>query len=448
MSAEALTGWLLLDLALITVAAAGMGALFRRFKMPPVIGEICAGIALGPTLLGALPGNLTDSLFSPEARGALRIIGELGLAVFMFTIGWSLDLHLIGRAKKTAAAISFGSASLPFALGLALAVLLHPAHEVVDGQPVPLLPFALFVGAAMSITAFPVLARILVDRGMERSRVGNLLLSCAAIDDLVGWTLVAIVVAVVASSGAWDVATMFAELLAFVLVMWFVGRPLLARALRVAPSGAPAEAARVAALLVGGALTCAWITDSIGLHLVFGAFVFGLVLPRRAGGALEHVRGQLDGVVALLLPVYFILPGLSVDLSGLTGTAAAEFAAVFLVACLGKFGGAIGAARLRGVGWQDSLTIATLMNTRGLIEIVVLTIGLQAGVIDGQLFTVMVLMAIGTTLMAGPALRLIHRRAPPDAFPVAPPLAPAGRRPALPGNVAMTRTVPRAHQSR
>jgi Kef-type K+ transport system membrane component KefB len=442
VSAEALTGWLLLDLAVITAAAAGMGALFRRLKLPPVIGEICAGIALGPALLGALPGDLTDSLFSAEARGALRIIGEVGLAVFMFTIGWSLDLELIGRAKRTAAAISLASAALPFGLGLALAVVLYPAHEVVDGQAVPFLPFALFVGAAMSITAFPVLARILVDHGMERGRVGTLLLSCAAIDDLLGWSLVAVVLAVLASTGAWEVATMFAELVAFVLVMWFVGRPLLARALRVAPSAAPAEAARIAALLVGGALACAWITDSIGLHLVFGAFVFGLVLPRRTtGGALDHVRAQLDGIVALLLPVYFVLPGLSVDLSSMTGAGAAEFAAVFLVACLGKFGGAVGAARLRGVGWQDALTIGTLMNTRGLIEIVVLTIGLQAGVIDGQLFTVMVLMAIGTTLMAGPALRLIRRPEPPDAPPVVPPLAPPGRRPTAPaGSVAMTHT--------
>jgi Kef-type K+ transport system membrane component KefB len=433
VSAEALTGWLLLDLALITVTAAGMGALFRRLRLPPVIGEICAGIMLGPTLLGALPGDLTDSLFSPEVRGALRIVGEVGLAVFMFTIGWSLDLDLIGRAKRTAAAVSLASASLPFCLGVALAVVLHPAHDVVDGQAVSFLPFALFIGAAMSITAFPVLARILVDRGMDRGRVGTLLLSCAAIDDLVGWLLVAVVLAVVASTGAWEVATMFAELLAFVLVMWFVARPLLTRAARVVPAAAPADAARIAALLVGGALACAWITDSIGLHLVFGAFVFGLVLPRRtAGGPLDHVRAQLDGVVALLLPVYFVLPGLSVDVSGMTAAAVVEFAAVFLVACLGKFGGAVGAARLRGVGWQDALTIGTLMNTRGLIEIVVLTIGLQAGVIDGQLFTVMVLMAIGTTLMAGPALRLIRRPEPPDASPVAPPLAPPGRRPTAP----------------
>jgi Kef-type K+ transport system membrane component KefB len=427
VSADALTGWIFLDLALIIAAAGAMGALFRRFGQPPVIGEIVAGIMLGPTLLGALPGNLTDSLFSPEARAALRIIGEIGLAVFMFTVGWRLDLQAIRRKKRTAVAISVASASLPFGLGVALAVALYPAHDLVDGRSVPFLPFALFVGAAMSITAFPVLARILVDRGMERGALGTLLLSCAAIDDLLGWSLVAIVLAVLASAGALDLAIILAELAVFILVLRFALRPVLAWALRSARAGPTGEGAPTAVLLVGGALLCACVTEVIGLHLVFGAFLFGLILPREtAGGALDRRRSQLDGILALLLPVYFVLPGLNVHLGGMTAGAVAEFAAVFVVACAGKLGGAVGAARLMNIGWRDALTIGALMNTRGLIEIVVLTIGLEAGVIDDRLFTVMVLMAIGTTLMAGPALRLIHRRAPEASH--ASPVSPRGPR--------------------
>jgi Kef-type K+ transport system membrane component KefB len=414
VNAEPPTGWILLDLALITAAAAGAGAVFRRFQLPPVIGEIVAGIMLGPTLLGALPGDLTDSLFSPEARTALRVIGEIGLAVFMFTVGWSLDHGAVRRTKRRAAAISIASASLPFGLGLALAVALYPAHDFVDGRAVPFLPFALFVGAAMSITAFPVLARILVDRGMDRGPLGPLLLSCAAIDDLLGWSLLAVVLAVLASASAWELTRMFAGLAGFVLVMSLLVRPVLGW---VFISGrVNARGPRTAVVLVSGALVCAWVTELIGFHLVFGAFLFGLILPRgTASGALRAARAQLGGIVAVLLPVYFVLPGLSVDATALTGRGVAEFAAILLVACAGKLAGAIGAARLQGVGWRDALTIGTLMNTRGLIEIVVLTIGLEAGVIDAQLFTAMVLMAICTTLMAGPALRLVGRHRVPQA---------------------------------
>jgi Kef-type K+ transport system membrane component KefB len=414
MSADALTARLLLDLALILILARAMGALFARLRQPPVIGEIIAGILLGPTLLGALPGDPTAALFGPEVRDGLRVVGQLALATFMFTVGWSLDTSALRRHERTAAAISLASAVVPFVLGIAIAVPLHRAHGVVDGDAVAFLPFALFIGASMSITAFPVLARILVDRDMASGRLGALVLTAAAVDDVLGWTLVVVVLAVLASAGAWEWAHVVVELALFMLALTFVVRPALRWALGPRWRAIAAHREAVAVLLVAGALGCAGVTELIGVHFVIGAFAFGLVLPRELPGpaALAGPHGPIVAVAALLLPVYFVLPGLNVDVTSLTAGDVGELAAIFVLACCGKIGGAVAAARVRRVAWRDALTVGALMNTRGLIEIVVLTIGFEHGVLDRRLFTVMVLMAVATTLLTGPLLSLIQRTAP------------------------------------
>jgi Kef-type K+ transport system membrane component KefB len=436
MSADAVTARLFLDLALILVLAHAAGALFARLRQPPVIGEILVGILLGPTLLGALPGDPSAALFGPEVRGALQVVGQIALALFMFTVGWSLDTRALRRHERTAAAISLSSALVPFALGIAIAVPLHRAHGVVGGEAVDFLPFALFIGASMSITAFPVLARILVDRGMARGRLGALVLTAAAVDDVLGWTLVVLVLAVLASAGAWEWARVVIELALFALALLVVVRPALAWALGRRRRMNGADRGATTALLVAGTLACAGVTELIGVHFVIGAFAFGLVVPRRLPGAvaLDGARGPIVAVAALLLPAYFVLPGLNVDATSLTAGDVGELAAIFALACLGKIGGAVAAARVRRVGWHDALSIGALMNTRGLIELVVLTIGFERGVLDRRLFTVMVLMAIATTLLTGPLLSLIQRAAPAaDADPVrrTQPAARRGAQPAL-----------------
>jgi Kef-type K+ transport system membrane component KefB len=411
VSADTSTAWLFLDVALIVLLARAMGLLFARVGQPPVVGEIVAGIALGPTLLGALPGDLTGLLFAPEVRGPLRVVGQLALALFMFTVGWSLDLRLLRKHERTAATISLMSACMPFGLGVALALVLHRSHGVVDGHSVGMLPFALFIGASMSITAFPVLARILVDRRMETGPVGALVLACAAVDDVLGWTLVVVVLAVVSSAGPWDWTRIIVELALFVLVVGTVIRPVLGWALHPVHGRVGRDVQATAAVLVAGALACAATTELIGVHFVLGAFAFGLAVPRGSSGrdALARTRDRITPLVALLLPVYFVLPGLNVDVSGLNPRDVGEFVAVVVVACTGKVGGAVAAARLRRVEWRDALAIGALMNTRGLIELVVLAVGFEHGILDRRLFTIMVLMAIGTTLLTGPLLRLIYR---------------------------------------
>jgi Kef-type K+ transport system membrane component KefB len=434
MSANAVTARLFLDLALILVLAHAAGALFARLRQPPVIGEILVGILLGPTLLGALPGDPSAALFGPEVRSALQVVGQIALALFMFTVGWSLDTSALRRHERTAAAISLSSALVPFALGIAIAVPLHRAHGVVGGEAVDFLPFALFIGASMSITAFPVLARILVDRGMAHGRLGALVLTAAAVDDVLGWTLVVLVLAVLASAGAWEWARVVIELALFVLALLVVVRPALAWALGRRRRMNGADRGATTALLVAGTLACAGVTELIGVHFVIGAFAFGLVVPRRLPGAvaLDGARGPIVAVAALLLPAYFVLPGLNVDATSLTAGDVGELAAIFALACLGKIGGAVAAARAQRVGWHDALSIGALMNTRGLIELVVLTIGYEQGVLDRRLFTVMVLMAIATTLLTGPLLSLIQRAAPTaDAEPFRRP-QPAARRRAEP----------------
>jgi Kef-type K+ transport system membrane component KefB len=409
MSADALTARLLLDLALILVLARAAGVLFARLRQPPVIGEILAGIALGPTLLGALPGDPAAALFAPETRDALRVVGQVALAIFMFTVGWSLDTGALRRHERTAAAISLASAVVPFALGVAVAFWLHRAHGVVDGEAVPFVPFALFIGASMSITAFPVLARILVDRGMAAGRLGALALTAAAVDDALGWMLVVVVLAVLSSAGAWDCARIAAELALVAVALLVVVRPALSRMVR-RPSADPDA---IAVVLVAGALACAGLTELIGVHFVIGAFAFGLAVPREpaAKAAWAPSRSRIVAMAGLLLPVYFVLPGLNVDATGLTAGDAGELAVVLCLACGGKIGGAVAAARARRVPWDDALRIGALMNTRGLIEIVVLTIGFEQGVLDRRLFTVMVLMAVATTMLTGPLLGVVDRAA-------------------------------------
>jgi Kef-type K+ transport system membrane component KefB len=398
------TGRILLDLAVILLAARAGGLLFARVGQPTVIGEIAMGVALGPTLLGTVPGDPSSDLFPPGALDGLRLIGQLGLVLFMLGVGWDLDLQLVRRREGAAAAVSVGSTLLPFALGLGLALYLHPDHDVVAGEPVSFWPFALFVGASLALTAFPVLARILHESGLAATPLGALTLTAAAADDVIGWSVVAVALAVLAASGPWDYVRIVLESALFVLLVVIVVRPLLHSLVR---NPSPARETLVMPLALAGA----YATEAIGIHAVFGAFLVGTVMPRREGvRALETLRRHLSGAVAVLAPIYFVTSGLAVDISGLHANDLAAFVLILAAACAGKFLGAFAGARAAGIDARDAVALGVLMNTRGLIEIVLLTVGRDAGLIDDRLFTLLALMAIATTLLTSPVIRRIAPR--------------------------------------
>ncbi len=386
---------LLAGLAVIVVLARLLGALASRLGQPPVIGEVLAGVLVGPTLLPEVVGR---TLFPLDVRPLLTALAGIGIALFMFLVGLELDRKLLRGSGKIAVSVSLGSIVLPFALGAALGLYLIRSHPN-DNR----LGFVLFMGAAMSVTAFPVLARILADRNMSRTHLGRLALTCAAVDDVLAWSTLAVVVAISGGGGAeqWRLALV----VPYALVMMFLVRPLLRRTVsgdNVTPS---ALAAVLAVVLLSGAAT-----EWIGLHYIFGAFLAGVLMPRQG---TELLRSRLTDRIGslnstLLLPVFFVVAGLKVDLSEVRLSGLGELGLILLVAIGGKFAGAFTAARLNGLPERQSATLAVLMNTRGLTELIILTVGLQLGVIDGSLYSLMVVMAVVTTAMAGPLLTWLH----------------------------------------
>ncbi|MER6185280.1 cation:proton antiporter [Streptomyces sp. NPDC001652] len=391
---------LLVGLAAMVLLARLLGVLARRLGQPAVIGEVLAGIALGPTLFH---GAISDALFPADIRPLLAALAAVGVAVFMFIVGLEWDATLIRGSGSLAATVSFSSILLPFGLGSLLALYLMDDYGTGDQTA-----FMLFMGIAMSITAFPVLARILTDRKMNRTPLGVVALACASIDDVLAWTLLATVVAISGSAGPEQWRILLA--IPYLVGMLYGVRPLLRRyadrqpELRLTPT--------VLAFVLAGLLLSAAATEWVGLHYIFGAFLFGLVLPREGSERLRaevHDRlGQLNG--QLLLPVFFLVAGLKVDLSGVDAAGLGALTLILLVAIGGKFTGAFFAARLNKMSPRQSVALATLMNTRGLTELIVLNVGLQLGFLNQELYSLMVVMAVVTTAMAGPLLTWVLGR--------------------------------------
>jgi Kef-type K+ transport system membrane component KefB len=389
----------LADLAIIILLARLLGMAARRLGQPPVIGEIIAGILLGPTLFH---GKITATLFPITLRLPLSALANLGVVMFMFAVGYLLDLRLIRRRERVAASVSVSSIILPLSLGTGLGTWLASRHHVHQ-----VLPFALFVGTAMSVTAFPVLARILTDRGMHRTRIGGIALASAAIDDVLAWALLA-AVAAIADAGGQPLRLLLLPVYAG--VMFAVVRPLLRRLAdvyqrrgRLTPN--------VLATVLAGLLLSSCATDWMGVKYFFGAFLFGVVMPREGAAAAlrEEILNRLEQVsVLVLLPVFFVVSGLSVNLSSVGLSGLVELCLILLVAIAGKFAGAFAGARLAGVRGRDAGVLATLMNTRGLTGIVILSVGLQLHILDQSLYSLMIVMAIVTTMMAGPLLHFFY----------------------------------------
>lgn len=398
----------LLALTVIIITARAIGALFARFNQPAVIGEVVGGILLGPSLMGWVAPELMAQLLPADAAPFLNVIAQLGVILYMFLVGLELDLGVLATRVSATIVISQASIVVPFALGgvlaMALAGTMTPAG-------VPFSSFLLFFGISMSITAFPVLARILGDRGLQRTGMGTLALTCAAINDAIAWCLLALVVGVLqdtATAAIWTVALTFL----YITLMLTAGRAIAGAAVARLDSSMRIGERSLAVVLVA-VLLSAVATEFIGIHAIFGAFLLGAVIPHHSRVAVEVTDRLGDLVRVLFLPAFFAYTGLRTQI-GLVHTLEDWLlcALIIAVATAGKFGGTAVAARLMGLNWRDSAALGILMNTRGLVELIVLNIGLDLGVITPRLFTMLVIMALVTTMMTSPILMALLKRQP------------------------------------
>ncbi|GAB3510454.1 cation:proton antiporter [Pseudoxanthomonas daejeonensis] len=405
-----MTGLLLLQIAVILVAARLCGLLLARFGQPPVIGEMAAGVLLGPVVFGAALPDVHAALFPVASQPALSGLATLGIVLFMFVIGAELRAPEGARAQVLAATrVASLSALLPFGLALLVAPVLH---GTLAPAGVGFWPFALYLAVALSVTAFPVLARILKDRQLQQSPIGRLALSAAALLDVGAWIVLALLVALT-GDGGWSTLVRTLSGLALLLVLVYAGlRPLYAWLLRHHTSDGRPSGTVLAALLVG-LFACAAATEWLHLHAVFGAFVFGTCLPRDDRLVHSLVERIEHLALVLLMPVFFALAGMGTTADAFTVAGLGAFVLILLVAVVGKIAGGGLGARLSGYGTRDSLAVGSLMNARGMIELIVMKVGLDAGLIGPEMFTLLLLLALTTTLMTGPLLTLFGRGSPP-----------------------------------
>jgi len=397
---------LLVQIGVILVVARIVGLIFRKIHQPQVIGEMVAGILLGPSLLGWLAPGVSAALFPPQSLGFLNALSQIGLVVFMFLVGLELNPQNLRGRTRAAVVTSNVGILVPFILGTLLALFLYPR---LSDPSVPFTHFALFTGIAMSITAFPVLARILTERDLLRTHVGAVTITCAAVDDVTAWCILAGVVLLVrAGAVALPFWATLLGLAVYLTVMLFGVRPVL-RKLEGRFQGRNVITQDGLALILLLALASAWVTERLGLHAFFGAFLMGAIMPKDQG-FVQAISEKLEYVtVILLLPLFFAFTGLRTSIGLLSGGDMWLYAGlIILVAIAGKFGGSTIASRLTGLSWREAGTLGVLMNTRGLVELVALNIGYDIGVISPALFTMLVLMALVTTFMTSPFLEWIY----------------------------------------
>ena len=406
MNLDVLSADVIGDVALVLAASALLGAVARRLGQPTVIGQLLAGVLLGPSLLGRLPGHLTNRLFTHAAVPCISVIAQLAVVIFMFTVGYEIDFRLLrGRGRGRAAPlIAAGALLVPLGLGSGLAVAAR--HTFISiGEAHTGRSFVLFMGVAISVTALPVLASIVRERGLAGTVAGTIATAAAGIMDVAAWLVLA--VALIGTSAASKRPWLETVLLlaGFIVLMLFVIRPLLRWRLR-RPGTLLTSQIPLALVL---AATSAWVTATLGLHPVFGAFLAGLTMPSRDEAPDADVLRVMEQAGSLLLPLFFVVTGLTMNIGALNGGDAVLLLVIVACAMLGKIGPAYGAARLSRLDRRQSATIASLVNTRGLTELIALNVGLSAGVIDQRLFTILVLMALITTMATGPLITAIGR---------------------------------------
>lgn len=396
---------LLAQIVTIIFVARFFGWICKKIGQPSVIGEIIAGIILGPSLVGMYFPEFSATLFPAASLGNLGFLSQIGLIFFMFVIGMELDLKVLKNKAHEAVVISHASIILPFALGIGLAYFIY-GHFAPSG--VQFSSFALFLGIAMSITAFPVLARIVQERGLRKTRLGTMVITCAAADDITAWCLLAAVIAIVKAGSFISALYIIALAAIYVLLMIKVIRPFLSRIGNLYQTKERLSKPIVAIFFLT-LIISSYATEVIGIHALFGAFMAGAIMPENAKFRNIFIEKVEDVALVLLLPLFFVFTGLRTEIGLLNDPYLWKVTGlIILVAVVGKFVGSALAAKVVGQNWKDSLTIGALMNTRGLMELVVLNIGYDLGVLTPEIFAMMVIMALVTTFMTGPALDLIN----------------------------------------
>ncbi len=394
-----LTGQILLQVIIILIFVQIFGYLCQHIGQQWVIGEIVAGLILGPSFLGGLFPGIKDFLFPVSALPTLQTLGDIGLVLYMFSLGARLDTHLMLRQSRKAITISASGILLPLILGAILAFFLFPSLK---GEKASYISFMLMTGTAMSITAFPVLARFLTERNLLDTKIGTLTLTCAAIDDVSAWCLLTLVIAIVHAQGFPAIVLTISLISLFIVCMFIIVRPLLAYVDRYIRSKQLLTVLCIILLLLS-----AYVTNAIGIHPVFGAFLMGIVLPRR--GVFVELIQSFDRVnCVLFLPLYFVYSGLRTQVGSIS-TPWLWFICllVLLIACTGKIFGGTFIMRFQKESWHDAFSLGILMNTRGLVELIVLNIGLDMRVFSSTMFAMMVIMTLVTTMMAAPLLSLL-----------------------------------------
>lgn len=393
----------LLALVVIVVSARGLGMLFRRLNQPQVIGEMIGGILLGPSFLGQFAPAAFTFLFPNNVAPYLSVLSQIGVILYMFLVGVELDTSLLAERTHASVAISHASIIAPFLLGSAVALWLYPIFSTSD---ISFTVFALFMGVAMSVTAFPVLARVLTDRQMHKSRMGTVALACAAVDDVTAWCLFAFVVSV-ARAHPGRIVTTLSLTAAFIFSVLVLLRPAALWLVRKVDSYRKTSQGAIVAVCAA-LLLAALATQGIGIHALFGAFLIGSIIPHDSRLARDIKSKFEDLVVVLFLPVFFAFTGLRTQI-GLLNNAGDWLVCLLIigVASLGKFGGASLAARFTGLAWRDAASLGILMNTRGLMELIVLNVGLDLGVLRPTLFAILVIMAVVTTVATSPILHAL-----------------------------------------
>jgi Kef-type K+ transport system membrane component KefB len=396
---------LILSIGIVLLTTQVFGWIFHHIHQPRVVGEMTAGILLGPSLFGRFFPGTFAFVFPASSMPALTVLSQVGLLLFMFVVGLEVDLKRILRQPAAVVLISNVSIVLPLVMGVGLAKVLYPEFAV---KQVPFSTFALFMGTAMSITAFPVLARILKERNLLGSGIGSMAISCAAIDDISAWLLLAVLTAMVHSSQSWRAFAVTLILLAVFVATMLLPIRRVASLLesRYQQNGASME---FISLLMLFMLAASWTTERLGVHALFGAFMAGLVVPKNGRMIADLVDRMESLSLALLLPLFFALTGLRTRIDLLTDRSLWGYAgAIIATAVAGKLAGAAFTARATGMNWKDSLGLGVLMNTRGLVELVILNAGLDLGILSPALFTMMVLMALVTTFMTSPILAAMN----------------------------------------